>query len=48
VDTRQRPWPTIDVWEQACYLDNENCRAQYVDAVITELVNWEFALQNIG
>ncbi len=37
---------TIDVWEHAYYLDYQNRRADYVNAVLDKLINWEFALQN--
>ena len=39
---------TIDVWEHAYYLDYQNRRADYVNAVLDKLINWEFALQNIS
>ncbi len=39
---------TIDVWEHAYYLDYQNLRADYTKAVLDKLINWEFALQNIG
>lgn len=39
---------TIDVWEHAYYLDYQNRRVDYVNAVIDKLINWEFALQNAG
>ncbi len=42
-----RPLLTIDVWEHAYYLDYQNDRAKYVDAVVNNLLNWEFAEQNI-
>jgi Fe-Mn family superoxide dismutase len=43
----QKPLLTIDVWEHAYYLDHQNKRAAYVDAVIDRLLNWEFANQNL-
>lgn len=46
--TEMKPLLTIDVWEHAYYLDYQNRRADYVDAVIDKLINWEFALKNLG
>jgi Fe-Mn family superoxide dismutase len=39
---------TIDVWEHAYYLDYQNRRADYVNALIDRLANWEFAADNLG
>jgi superoxide dismutase, Fe-Mn family len=39
---------TIDVWEHAYYLDYHNRRADYVNAVLDKLINWEFALKNVN
>ena len=39
---------TIDVWEHAYYLDYQNRRADYVNAVIDKLLNWEFAARNLA
>ena len=44
--TSMKPLLTIDVWEHAYYLDYQNRRADYVNAVLDSLINWEFALQN--
>ena len=43
-----KPLLAIDVWEHAYYVDFENRRADYVNAVLDKLINWEFALQNAG
>ena len=44
--TAMKPLLAVDVWEHAYYLDYQNRRADYVNAVLDKLINWEFALQN--
>jgi Fe-Mn family superoxide dismutase len=42
----QVPLLVIDVWEHAYYLDRQERRAAYVDAVVDHLLNWDFAEAN--
>jgi len=46
--TLQEPLLAIDLWEHAYYLDYEYRRADYIDAVVGNLLNWEFANENLA
>ena len=37
-----------DVWEHAYYLDYQNKRVDYVNALLDKLINWGFAADNVG
>ena len=41
------PLLAIDVWEHAYYIDYENRRPEFVEAVIDRLLNWEFAAEQL-
>ena len=38
----------VDVWEHAYYLDYQNRRKDFVEAVLKGLLNWDFANENWG
>jgi Fe-Mn family superoxide dismutase len=42
------PLLTIDLWEHAYYLDHQNKRPEYLDAVLGSKINWSFASDNLA
>jgi Fe-Mn family superoxide dismutase len=42
-----KPLFTLDVWEHAYYIDYRNVRADFVDKVLRNLVNWDFVASNL-
>jgi len=38
---------TIDVWEHAYYLDYQNKRPDFVQAILDHLINWDFIEKNL-
>ena len=43
-----RPILVCDVWEHAYYLDFQNRRPDFLSSFLDNLVNWEFANQNLA
>ncbi len=48
VNPNQTPLFTVDVWEHAYYLDYQNLRPKFVETFLDNLVNWDFAAENLA
>jgi len=46
-DGTANPLLVIDLWEHAYYLDRKNARPEYLKAVLGEVLNWDFAAENL-
>lgn len=39
---------TVDVWEHAYYLDYQNARPKYLETVLANVLNWNYASENLA
>jgi len=45
---RKKALICCDVWEHAYYLDYQNRRADFLQAFLDHLINWEFVAKNLA
>ena len=38
----------VDVWEHAYYLDYQNARPKYLESLLGEILNWDYAAENLA
>jgi len=43
----QQPIFGLDVWEHSYYLDYQNRRVDFVEAVLKNLINWQFVSEQL-